>query len=50
MSADWLQTAIVGLCVAGAAAFVLRKYVLKKPGASTGCGSCSGCGTKRCSK
>lgn len=40
------QQLIVGVAVVTAAAFVLRKYVIKKKGANSGaCGQCGSCGS-----
>lgn len=44
MTADILQGAIVGLIVAAAVAYLLRKYLPRRgAGKSGACGSCGGC-------
>lgn len=43
MSADILQGAVVGLIVAVAVAYLLRKYWPRRGGKAAGCGSCGGC-------
>jgi len=44
MTTDILQGAIVGLIVAAAVAYLLRKYLPRRgAGKSGACGSCGGC-------
>ncbi len=50
MANQWLQGAIVGLMVLGAAAYLVRKYLPRnrKTAGRGGCGSCSGCSSDKC--
>jgi hypothetical protein len=50
MASQWLQGAIVGLMVAGAMVYLVRKYLPRKRKAanSGGCGSCGGCSGGKC--
>ena len=51
MASHWLQGAAVGLMVAGAVVYLLRKYLprsRKTAPQSKGCGSCSSCSDGGC--
>lgn len=50
MTSQWLQAAIVGLMVAGAVVYLVRKYLprSRKAAGRGGCGSCGGCSGGKC--